>query len=215
MGSNKVIAIVDYKMGNLFSVKHACEHVGLCPVITSDPNAILSSDGVILPGVGAFGQAMANLKELNLISTLYHFIDKGKPFMGICLGFQLLMSESEEFGMNRGLDVISGRVKKFPTEIEEKKIKVPQIGWNTLIFNSNLKNDHSPLKGIDDHEFMYFVHSYYVETESDKVVLSYTTYEGIKYCSSILKENVFATQFHPEKSGKKGLEIYKKWATFI
>ncbi len=216
--SNQV-AIVDYEMGNLFSVRRACEQVGLAPIVTSDIKTIFQSSAIILPGVGAFGDAINNLKRLDLISPMIDSIASGKPFMGICLGFQLLMSESEEFGRHKGLDYFKGSVVKFPsTGSEHLSIKVPQVGWNRIyqpLVTGNAAWASSLLQGIKNHEYMYFVHSYYVVPEDRHVALSYTDYEGIEYTSSISLNNVFACQFHPEKSAVEGMKIYKNFAAMI
>lgn len=202
------IAIIDYQLSNLFSVKHAFDYLKVNSEITSDTSAIAKSDVAILPGVGAFGDAMKNLQDLGLVEQIRDFILSNRPFMGVCLGMQLLFSESEEFGIHKGLDIIKGKVKRFSSQ--KKIIKIPQIGWNQILKNG--KNwDNSPLKEIRDKEFMYFIHSYYVVAEDSSVVLSETVYEDFKYCSSLLKDNVFATQFHPEKSGQEGIKIYKDW----
>lgn len=215
-GSHSQVAIIDYQMSNLFSVKHACEHVGLKPVITSDEQVIINSDAVILPGVGAFGEAMNNLRRLDLITPIKDFIDMGKPFLGICLGIQLLLSESEEFGNNKGLNIMEGVVVKIPNKNNEgKRIKVPQVGWNKVFrpdFAAEDYWDKSHLKGIRNGEFMYFVHSYYVIPNDDACVLTWTNYDGIEFCSGIIKNNVFAFQFHPEKSGEEGIKIYQNFA---
>ncbi len=217
---NPKIAIIDYGMGNLFSVQQACLHTELDAVITSDKKELLDADAAILPGVGAFGNAMDNLQKLDLISPIKDFIASGRQFYGICLGMQLLMSESEEFGNHSGLNLIKGRVVKFPgKDNEDRKIKVPQIGWNSIKRPGvNFKNawDDSPLKNIKDNEFMYFVHSYYAKPSDQSVVLSKTVYEGTEYCSSVkLGKNIFASQFHPERSAEKGLNIYKNWKQII
>jgi glutamine amidotransferase len=159
---NKV-AIIDFELSNLYSVQHACNHVGLDAVITSNISEILNKDAIILPGVGAFGDAMANLIKLNLVDTIKEFVASGKPFMGICLGFQLLFSESEEFGIYKGLGLVDGKVKKFPNiNYKGELIRVPQIGWNRIINNSiNGSWENSLLKDIPDKEYMYFVHSLY------------------------------------------------------
>jgi len=213
------VAVVDYEMGNLFSVSRACENVGLFPLITSDPAIILSADAVILPGVGAFGDAMSNLKSLDLIGPLMDSIDSGKPFMGICLGMQLLMSESPEFGYYKGLDIIKGTVEKFPATIQEEyHVKVPQVGWNKIYRPAKVTKEQwqsSPFKGVQNYEYMYFVHSYFVIPEDSKITLSNTNYEGTEYSSSICSNNVFACQFHPEKSSKEGMKIYKNFAALI
>lgn len=202
------VAIIDYQLSNLFSVKHALDYLGVESEITTNKNYIQNCDGAIIPGVGAFGNAMANLKQSGLIEVILRHIKIGKPFMGVCLGLQLLFSESEEFGSHSGLDIIKGRVVKFKSE---KQIKVPQIGWNKVFKSGNLDLwQKSPLKDTLNGEFMYFVHSYYVVPE-EKVILSQTEYEGINYCSSIISDNVFAVQFHPEKSAKEGIKVYRKW----
>ena len=162
---NLQVAIVDYEMGNLFSVKRVCECIGLNAVITADRSVIMGSDAMILPGVGAFSDAMNNLRKLDLVSSINEFIATGKPFMGICLGMQLLMTESEEFGNNKGLDIIKGSVVRFPTENSgNKRNKIPQVGWNQIFLPSFASEnfwDNSPLQNIRNGEFMYFVHSYY------------------------------------------------------
>lgn len=209
------IAIIDYKLSNLFSVQHACEFVGLNAKITSSPLDIKSADAAILPGVGAFGDAMKNLENLGLIKTIQDFIKSGKPFLGICLGLQLLFSSSEEFGNYQGLGVIPGKVVKFPTtDSEGNSVKVPQIGWNSINLPRHNPNKwkNTPLSSIADGEFMYFVHSYYIVPQNENDILTETKYGGIAYASSIIHENVIAFQFHPEKSGPEGIKIYLHWA---
>jgi len=206
------VALIDYEMGNLFSVKRACEYVGLKPIITSDKSVIMNSDAAILPGVGAFGDAINNLKKLDLISPIKEFIAMGKPFMGICLGMQLLLSESEEFGNHKGLNIVEGSVVKFPTKNkEDQKFKVPQVGWNRIFQLSANGEDwnKSPLKNIKNGEFMYFIHSYYAKPILNENILTITNYANVDYASSIVKENLYAFQFHPEMSSKKGIDIYR------
>lgn len=212
------VAIIDYEMGNMFSVKHACEYLGLNTVLTSDKSVIMASDAIILPGVGSFGDAMDNLKRLDLIPPIKDFVAAGRPFMGICLGLQLLFSESEEFGVNKGLGIIEGSVVRFPANNQKgRAIKVPHIGWNQIFRpgGTEVYWDSSPLKNLKNGEFMYFVHSYYAKPASNQVVLSSTAYEDTQFCSSLLWENVFACQFHPEKSAAEGLKIYKNWAMMV
>lgn len=213
---NKV-SIIDFGLGNLYSVQQACNRVGLVAKITSDKEEILNSDAAILPGVGAFGEAMENLIKLNLVDTIKEFIDTGKQFFGICLGFQLLFSESEEFGTFKGLNLIEGQIKKFPKQnYQGEIIRVPQIGWNRILNAYNNGNwENSLLKGINNQEYMYFVHSYYVQPKNEDVILTRTSYMGISYCSSIFVKNIFASQFHPEKSGMDGIKIYKEFANKI
>ncbi|MFH2138227.1 MAG: imidazole glycerol phosphate synthase subunit HisH [Candidatus Omnitrophota bacterium] len=212
-----LVAIIDYRLGNLFSVQQACVQVGLRSVITSEKKNILEADAIILPGVGAFKDGIESLEKLDLITPIHSAIKSGKPFMGICLGMQLLFSKSEEFGNWDGLDVISGSVVKFPSENAKGiKTRVPQVGWNRLSNNRDQDRwNESPLKGISENEFMYFVHSYYCKPDNSSVVLSVTQYADMEYCSSILIKNVFACQFHPEKSGEQGLTVYKNWAEYI
>lgn len=204
------VAIIDYQLSNLFSVKHAFDYLSIDSEITSDKSVISKCDAAILPGVGAFGDAMNNLKQLDLINLIKDFVLRGKPFMGVCLGMQLLFSQSEEFGIHKGLSLVKGKVKKFSGK--KNVIKVPQIGWNQ-IFQVKQSWDNSPLKETKNNEFMYFVHSYYVLPEDQNVVLSDTIYEDIRYCSGLLSENLFAAQFHPEKSGPEGIKIYRNWLT--
>lgn len=213
--SRKVV-IVDYGLGNLFSIKQACEYVGLESVITADVSEIENSDALILPGVGAFADAMDSLNENNLIDPILNFIKSKRPFMGICLGMQLLFSESEEFGNHKGLDLIKGRIRKFPLQDKSgETLKVPQIQWNQIYKNSGNLWEKSPFVNVEEGTYMQFVHSFYAEPESNDLVLSFTEYGGIKYASSIIQDNVIGIQFHPEKSGVEGLKIYKSWASFI
>jgi imidazole glycerol-phosphate synthase subunit HisH len=210
--SKKKILIIDYKLGNLFSVNQALTNIGLNVSITTDATEIESADAIVLPGVGAFGDAMNNLKELNLINPIKKFVDSGKPFLGICLGLQLLFSESEEFGITKGLGLVKGSVKRFHnTNRDGETRKVPQIAWNQIHKANGNSWENTPLNGIKEGEFLYFVHSFFVDPE-EPVGLSQTNYDGKIYISSILKNNLFACQFHPEKSAKEGLKIYNNWA---
>lgn len=214
----KKIVIIDYKNSNLFSVQNACKRIGLNPTITSDKKLLEHADAIILPGVGAFGDAMRTLEKYDLIVPIKDFVKSGRPFMGICLGLQLLFSESEEFACCKGLNLIEGRVRKFsPENLLGDRIKVPHIGWNRInkIPSVGLAEDLSPLKNIRDGEFMYFIHSYYVVPEKDSYCLTQTSYGGIEYCSSVFHDNLFATQFHPEKSAENGIKVYKNWAKTI
>ena len=211
----KHVAIIDFGMGNLFSVAQACEKSGLIPHITFKPETIQDADALILPGVGAFGDAMNMLNQFDLVDPIKKFISTGKPFMGICLGFQLLMTSSSEFGVHKGLDVINGKVIKFnEKENPNHKMKIPHVGWNQIELpgNSVDKWKDSPLEHIKPGAFFYFVHSFFVVPDSKEVVLSTTDYEDTLFCSSIFYENIFACQFHPEKSAKNGIDIYKLWA---
>lgn len=208
----KNVIIIDYQLGNLFSVNQALVNIGLNVLISSDPDDIIKADAIVLPGVGAFGNAMTNLNELGLIQPIKKFISQGKPFLGICLGLQLLFTNSEEFGAVAGLGLINGKVKRFSNGSASKRVRVPQIAWNTIEKPNDERWVNTPLDKVKEGEHMYFVHSYYVAPEDETVVLTYTTYGEITYASSILKNNIFACQFHPEKSASEGLKIYREWA---
>lgn len=209
--SKKKVVIIDYQLGNLFSVKQACDTIGINAEISSNKEDVLNADALILPGVGAFIEAMINLKKFGLDVAIVEKVNSGTPIFGICLGLQLLFTESEEFGAGKGLDLISGVIKRFPKKLEERIMKVPHIAWNT-IYKLQQDWDHSALSEIEENDFMYFIHSYYVKPTHDFCILTNTNYDGIEFCSSILKNNIFATQFHPEKSASKGISIYKNWA---
>lgn len=209
--SKNNVIIIDYQLGNLFSVKQACDTIGINAKISSDSEDILNADALILPGVGAFIEAMNNLKKFGLDTAIKEKVNNGTPIFGICLGQQLLFTESEEFGAGQGLDLISGVIKRFPEKIEERVIKVPHIAWNT-IYKSKREWNESALSELENNDFMYFIHSYYVKPSDETCILTKTNYDGIEFCSSILKKHIFATQFHPEKSADKGLSIYKNWA---
>ncbi|HLK28175.1 MAG TPA: imidazole glycerol phosphate synthase subunit HisH [Puia sp.] len=212
MEPGKKVAIIDYQLGNLFSVKQACSYLGYDAFITTEKKELLGADFAILPGVGAFADAMSNLDKMDLITPMKDFIESGKPFMGVCLGLQLLFTESEEFGSSKGLNFIEGQVKKFPAKNSEgKTLKVPQIEWNQIYEPEFQSWNQTPLKSCKNGDYMYFVHSYYVSPQSQNEILSKTTYGGLTYCSSIHKKNIFACQFHPEKSGRYGVEIYRNW----
>lgn len=220
------VAIVDYGLGNIFSVRHACEHAGMLPDITSSPEEILSADVVILPGMGAFGDAMQALRQLDLVSPLRDVAESGNILVGVCLGLQLLMSESYEFGRHRGLGIIEGPVVRFEGVLERRgdslrAVKVPQVGWNQIWRPEHRRpvgtNSWSsfPLVDTADGEFMYFVHSYHVKPEDRSVIASTSNYGGIEFCSSVQVGNVFACQFHPERSGEPGLRMYQNIAAHV
>jgi glutamine amidotransferase len=207
----KKVVIIDYQLGNLFSVKQACDTVGMNAEISSRKEDVLTADALILPGVGAFNEAMTNLSKLGLDVVIKQKVMNGTPIFGICLGQQLLFTESEEFGTGMGLNLIPGVIKRFPEILENRKIKVPHIAWNT-IYKSNINWETTALKDLVNDDFMYFIHSYYVQPEDKSCVLTLTDYDSIEFCSSILDNNIFATQFHPEKSADKGISIYRNWA---
>jgi glutamine amidotransferase len=203
-----LIAVVDYGMGNLRSVQKALEKVGYTVLVTSSPKQILNARSIVLPGVGAFKDCIHNLEKINLIEPILKSIKIGKPFLGICLGLQILFTESEEFGKTPGLDLIKGRVVRFPKGDKPGRIrlKVPHMGWNSLSIKRNL-----PIfSGIEDGSFFYFVHSYYVVPDYKGIVATTTSY-GIEFTSCIQKENIFACQFHPEKSQRLGLQLLKNF----
>ncbi len=211
----KQVVIVDYELGNLFSVKHACNKVGLETILSFDKREIENASAIILPGVGAFGDAMDNLNKLDLAEPIKDFIATGKPFLGVCLGMQLLFEESEEFGAKKGLGIVPGVIKKFPKEFRNKKMRVPQIAWNQIEKPENVDWGTTALKGIKDKEFMYFIHSFYAQPIDRSDILTITNYNDFEYCSAIHNKNVSAMQFHPEKSGEIGLKIYDNFKNLI
>jgi glutamine amidotransferase len=210
-----LVAIVDYGLGNLFSIEQACAFVGLSSIITNSKRDILNADAVILPGVGAYGDAMLMLNRLDLVNVLRDIVGSQKPLVGICLGLQLLMTESYEFGHHKGLGIIEGEVVRFDAPKEKEHIlKVPQIGWNRIFQPvDGLRWHGTLLERIDYGEYMYFVHSYTVQPQDSSVILSNSCYGHIEFCSSIQSGNVFACQFHPERSGLEGIKIYRNLAT--
>jgi imidazole glycerol-phosphate synthase subunit HisH len=201
-----MIAIVDYGMGNLHSVQKAFERLGHAAEITREAGAILGANGVVLPGVGAFNACMENLKRYDLVAPMRDVVAAKKPFLGICLGFQLLFTESEEFGPQKGLDIFPGRVVGFRPS---NGTKVPHMGWNQL----EMKKSTPFLSGVDEGEFVYFVHSFYVVPEDQSLVATTTPY-GDSFASSIATDHLFACQFHPEKSQTIGLRILGNFARF-
>lgn len=200
-----MIAIVDYGMGNLRSVQKAFERLGVEAQIVTDPVAIANASKVVLPGVGAIADAMKELKRAKMIDAIYKTIESDKPFLGVCLGFQALFEESEENGGTKGLGVFKGKVLRFP---EDPKFVVPHMGWNTLTF----KKDAPIYQGLKPSDYVYFVHSYYVDAQDPEIIATVTNYDNVDFCSSIAKGNVFGTQFHPEKSQSVGLNILKNFA---
>ena len=200
-----MIAIVDYQMGNLRSVQKGFEKVGVSATVTSDPDMIRNSDKVVLPGVGAFGDAMVELRRRDLVAPVIESIQQKKPFLGICLGLQMLFDRGHEGGVHEGLGIIPGEVVRF--EIP-REYKVPHMGWN----QAAIKQDCPILKGIDEGTYFYFVHSYYVAPDQSDCVAIESTYHH-PFCAMVWQDNVFATQFHPEKSQANGLKILKNFAS--
>jgi glutamine amidotransferase len=201
-----MIAIIDYGMGNLRSVEKGFQKVGVDAHIVTDPKAVDDASGIVLPGVGAFRDCMLNLASHKLIDPIMRSIEKGKPYLGICLGLQVLFSESEEFGHSKGLDVFKGKVPRFP----EGELKVPHMGWNSI----KIRRRPPILEGIPDGEYFYFVHSYYVAPEDESVIAATTDY-GVEFTSMVWRDNVFAVQFHPEKSQTMGLKILENFGSFV
>ena len=200
-----MLVIVDYGMGNLRSVQKAFEACGERPRISADPLIVKKASKIVLPGVGAFTQAMRELKNRKLVDPIREKIKSGTPYLGLCLGLQLLFSESEEGRGVRGFGIIEGPVRRF-----SNKLKVPHMGWNTIA----LRQKKCPLfKNISEEAYFYFVHSYYGVPDDKSWILTTTDY-GVKFCSSVWKENVFATQFHPEKSQAEGLRMIKNFINY-
>ena len=209
MKSPYKIAIIDYQMSNMFSIKNALNALGFESEITSSRSKILSCDGAILPGVGSFPEAMKHIKSLNLDESINGFINTGKPFMGICLGYQLLFEKSEEVENTYGLGIMSGEVKKIPKK--NKETKVPHVGWNNVKRNTLLNGVQNigPLKAFNDDDYFYFVHSYYAPITNSSIGI--TDYSE-SFASIIQKDNFYGTQFHPEKSSDQGSKLLR---TFI
>jgi glutamine amidotransferase len=200
-----MIAIIDYGMGNLRSVEKGFLKAGVDARVIRDPKAVDDAGAIVLPGVGAFRDCMRNLEQASLMEPVLRAIRKGKPYLGICLGLQILFTESEEFGNYKGLDIFKGRVAKFRVDL-----KVPHMGWN------NVKILRRPpiFEGIKDESYFYFVHSFYVAPGDNDIVAGTTEY-GLTFASMVWKDNIFATQFHPEKSQGTGLEILKNFGDFV
>ncbi|MHA1313177.1 MAG: imidazole glycerol phosphate synthase subunit HisH [Candidatus Helarchaeota archaeon] len=201
--------MVDYGAGNIRSVFNGFIRVGNPVNIVNTPEEIEESELLVIPGVGAFNDGMKGLKKRKLINPIIEHVNNNKPIIGICLGMQLLMSDSEEFGFNEGLDIIKGSVVRFkdPSLVNIKGYVVPQIGWNSIKLNKTHEWDGSILKNIPDFSDVYFVHSFYPIIEEKELIQAETIYGNQKFCSSFRKNNVYGTQFHPEKSGEIGLQI--------
>lgn len=203
--------IVDYNSGNLHSVKSAIDSLNIKTLVSNNPKEMKNYDAIILPGVGSFGKAVKYLQKEKLFDEIINLSDKQKPILGICLGFQLLFSRSNEFGINDGLNLIEGEVKKLDSNASLVD-KVPNIGWKKIKMINHWKN--SPLKDNSNNDLMYFVHSYYGVPKDKKIITSVSYLNNKSFCSSICKKNIFATQFHPEKSGLEGLKIYNNFFKF-
>ncbi len=198
-----MIAIIDYDAGNIKSVEKALQKLGADVVITKDAQEILQADKVILPGVGAFGDAMANLKKFGLDKVIYEVVGKGTPFLGICLGLQLLFERSDETPGVAGLGILKGEILRIP---DKEDLKIPHMGWNSL----HLQNQGRLFQGLSEQSYVYFVHSYYLKAEDEQIVKATTDY-SVNIHASVERDNVFACQFHPEKSSDVGLQILKNF----
>lgn len=199
-----MIGIIDYDAGNIRSVEKALSYLGEKTVVSRNPETLKNADKVILPGVGSFGQAMENLHRYELVPVIRDMIEDGKPFLGICLGLQLLFESSEESPGAEGLGILKGEILKIPSS---PGLKIPHMGWNSL----QLQNNGRLFRNIPQDTYVYFVHSYYLQAQEPEIVKAVTGY-GTEIHASVEKDNVFACQFHPEKSGKYGLEILKNFA---
>ncbi len=195
-----MIAVIDYGMGNLRSVQKAFEYLGYKAVITQQPSEIQKADKVVLPGVGAFKDAMQTIKQKGIDKVLYDVVEQKKPLLGICLGMQMFFEKSYEYGEHKGLAILQGEIVKLP-----EGVKIPHMGWNSL----NIKKKSPLFEGLSQEPYVYFVHSYHLNTEAD--IVSATTYYGKEIQVAAQKENVFALQFHPEKSGDVGLNILQNF----
>jgi len=200
-----VIAVIDYGRGNLGSVENALERLGMRAVVTQDPRVVEDARALVLPGDGAFHDAMSNLQSLGLLEPLKVALDEGRPFLGICLGYQLLFTESEEFGQGKGLDVIPGTVRRFPGGL-----KVPHMGWNAVEHRGDLRI----FDGIPSGAHFYFVHSYYPSATDPSLPAATCTY-GVTFPAAVGRGTLFATQFHPEKSQRWGLKLLENFAAFV
>lgn len=208
-----MIAVIDYGVGNLFSLLSSLKYVGLNTKLTNDIEEIKNAKGIILPGVGAFRDAIGNLEKYGLKETLISEAKKGKPFLGICLGMQMLFEKSYEYGEYEGLGLINGTVEEIKKYIPENSdLKIPHMGWNSLMINNRFKNDKI-LKDVNNNEYVYYVHSYFAKTDMKNIV-TYSEY-GTKIPGIVKNENVYGMQFHPEKSGDTGLKLLKNWGELI
>ena len=200
------LVVVDYESGNLRSVSRALESCRVTPLVTGDPADLPGADAVVLPGVGAGPAAMSALKQRGLVEPLREFAGSGKPFLGICLGLQLLLDWTDEAPGADCLGIVAGKVKRLPDEDNGASLKIPHMGWNSVALNE----EHPAFCGIDSGSYFYFVHSYFAQPEAKAGVVGTTEY-GLPFCSAYARDNVVATQFHPEKSGPVGLRIYRNF----
>ncbi|MDD5032170.1 MAG: imidazole glycerol phosphate synthase subunit HisH [Patescibacteria group bacterium] len=207
------IVIIDYGVGNLYSLVRAFKFFGIEAVVTEEVKVLKQADGIVLPGVGSFAAGMRGLEMRGLIEKVKEMAGENKPMLGICLGAQIMLTEGHEFGIFKGLDIISGRVVLFP--VLKDKEKVPQVGWNTISPSKENSWDGTILDSFTENDQVYFVHSYILEPESKKNILALTTYGGHTFCSVIKKGNIYGCQFHPEKSGRVGLKIIENFINLV
>lgn len=203
-----MIAIIDYGAGNIQSVYKALKFIGADCKVTSDKDEILNADGAILPGVGSFGDAMDTMTKRGIKDTIIEYTKSGKPFLGICLGLQLLFPESEETPGVKGLDIFKGTITKIPNQ--NRTLKIPHMGWN----NISIKQKNGIFKGIEGEPYVYFVHSFYLKAQDEDIVAATTQY-GVEIDAAVQKGNIIATQFHPEKSGEVGLKMLKNFVEMV
>ena len=203
-----MIAIIDYGAGNIQSVYKALKFIGADCKVTSVKDEILNADGAILPGVGSFGDAMDTMTKRGIKNTIIEYTKSGKPFLGICLGLQLLFPESEETPGVKGLDIFKGTITKIPNQ--NRTLKIPHMGWN----NISIKQKNGIFKGIEGEPYVYFVHSFYLKAQ-DKDIVAATTQYGVEIDAAVQKGNIIATQFHPEKSGEVGLKMLKNFVEMV
>jgi len=207
------IVVIDYGIGNIKSIKNAFDEFGVKIILSREKVDILNADGVILPGVGAFSHGMNNLIKYNLVDIIGEFVKTDRPLLGICLGMQMMLEESEEFGITKGLGLIKGKVIKIPVD-ETKKVKLPHISWNG-IKAKNITWGNTILENVPEDSDMYFVHTFVANPKNEDEILSVTEYADIEFCSSIKKNNIYGCQFHPEKSSKIGLTIIKNFIKIV
>ena len=204
-----IIAIIDYGVGNVKSIRNAFENQKAEVILTRERETILEADGLVLPGVGAFSHGMDNLNKFGLVEIIKDFVKTGKPLLGICLGMQMLLEESEEFGNSKGIGLIKGKVVKLPIK-QSIQCKLPHISWNE-IQPKIVKWENTILDNIEDNSNMYFVHTFVAKPENEDEILSKTDYFNVEFCSSLKKDNIYGCQFHPEKSATHGLSIVKNF----
>ena len=203
------IVVIDYGIGNVRSIVNAFVKIGVSTSMTRDPDVILNADGVVLPGVGAFAHGMRNLHKFSLVEVIKKYSNSGKPLLGICLGMQMLMTESEEFGVTKGIALIEGSVVKLPVNDPEND-KLPHVSWNE-IEKAGINWDKTIFSNIKNSTDMYFVHSYVAVPDNKENILSTTNYSGFDFCSSIKKNNIYGCQFNPEKSAQDGLKVIENF----